>query len=428
MNTAQVERFVMRFLEAYNCRIIEKTKHAVIVNLSPEADKELTGRSYYWSFVERTGVEPETMTYRFVFDPEGDAAAAAAARPVPAGPLNGPLGAVSTAPGPQPGAVDRQAQGAAGPGNGPQGGLSAATAGPGAAAGAVSAAPGAAGGGGQAAGGGTEPAGSSGRPSPQGTLTAGAAGPGAPAASVPGGAAPAAGSGGSPPEAIRSADSILGRYFGTAPAPPVGRVPRDEVTFGSRRLQQLFATALNNGRFTRLFEAPPQAASSSQPGRSAPLTYCSWMNVNYKVEYACDMKRSEVHSLAIQMTTGEIREEFHPSMLTRKLAPKLPANIHLLGDNLTLSRAASILEDYLEQKIRRTDHRWADRANQVLAEEHQLVRLYYEGMLAAAEPEAREELEIRYAARQAEVDWQYRPRVHVSVINCGLFHLRADER
>ncbi|MGE6228208.1 YqhG family protein [Paenibacillus chitinolyticus] len=362
MNTAQVERFVMRFLEAYNCRIIEKTKHAVIVNLSPEADKELTGRSYYWSFVERTGVEPETMTYRFVFDPEGDAAAAAAARPVPAG-------------------------------------------------------------------GGTVPADSSGTPpSPPGTPAAGAAGPAAPAGTVPGGAAPAAGSGGSPPEAIRSADSILGRYFGTAPTPPVGRVPRDEVTFGSRRLQQLFATALNKGRFTRLFEVPPQASGSPLPGRSAPLTYCSWMNVNYKVEYACDMKRSEVHSLAIQMTTGEIREEFHPSMLTRKLAPKLPANIHLLGDNLTLSRAASILEDYLEQKIRRTDHRWADRANQVLAEEHQLVRLYYEGMLSAAEPEAREELEIRYAARQAEVDWQYRPRVHVSVINCGLFHLRAEER
>ncbi|WP_372010775.1 YqhG family protein [Paenibacillus chitinolyticus] len=412
MNTAQVERFVMRFLEAYNCRIIEKTKHAVIVNLSPEADKELTGRSYYWSFVERTGVEPETMTYRFVFDPEGDAAASAAARPVPAGPRNGPLGD-------------------AGPGNSPPGGLAAGTAGsagPVAVAGAVSAAPGAAGGVGQAAGGGTVPAGSSGTPSPQGTLAAGAAGSAASAGSVPGGAAPAAGSGGSPPEAIRSADSILGRYFGTAPAPPVGRVPRDEVTFGSRRLQQLFATALNNGRFTRLFEAPPQAPGSPLPGRSAPLTYCSWMNVNYKVEYACDMKRSEVHSLAIQMTTGEIREEFHPSMLTRKLAPKLPANIHLLGDNLTLSRAASILEDYLEQKIRRTDLRWADRANQVLAEEHQLVRLYYEGMLTAAEPEAREELEIRYAARQAEVDWQYRPRVHVSVINCGLFHLRADER
>lgn len=404
MNTAQVERFVMRFLEAYNCRIIEKTKHAVIVNLSPEADKELTGRSYYWSFVERTGVEPETMTYRFVFDPEGDAAAAAAARPVPAGTMNGPQGAAAAPQGAPP-------QGAAG---------QARASGPPAYA--------AAGGGGQTAGGGTVPAASSGTLSPQGTPAAGAAEPGATAGAVPGGAAPAAGNGGSPPEAIRSADSILGRYFGTAPAPPVGRVPRDEVTFGSRRLQQLFATALNNGRFTRLFEVPPQAAGSSLPGRSAPLTYCSWMNVNYKVEYACDMKRSEVHSLAIQMTTGEIREEFHPSMLTRKLAPKLPVNIHLLGDNLTLSRAASILEDYLEQKIRRTDHRWADRANQVLAEEHQLVRLYYEGMLAAAEPEAREELEIRYAARQAEVDWQYRPRVHVSVINCGLFHLRADER
>ncbi|WP_068773757.1 YqhG family protein [Paenibacillus sp. FJAT-26967] len=384
MNTGQVERFVMRFLEAYNCRIIEKTKHAVTVNLSPEADKELTGRSYYWSFVERTGVEPETMTYRFVFDPEGDAAAAAAARPTPGGPAAAG----------QPG----YAVGASAPGGTPG--------------------PAAAGQPGYAAG----------------TSAPGSA-PGPAAAGQPGYAAGASAPGGSPGPAapelaqdtVRSADSILGRYFGTAPAPPIGRVPRDEVTYGSRRLQQLFQTALGSGRFTRLFEVIDDNSGQFR-NRAIPLTYCTWMNVNFKVEFACDMKRSEIHSLAINMTTGDICEEFHPYMLTKQLAPKLPANIHLLGDNLTLSRAASALESYLEQKIRRTDHSWADRANDILAQEHQLVRLYYEGMLAAAEPEAREEIETRYSARQAEVDWQYRPRVLISVINCGLFHLKADGR
>ncbi|MVO98579.1 YqhG family protein [Paenibacillus lutrae] len=426
MNTGQIERFVMRFLEAYNCRIIEKTQHAVTVNLSPEADKELTGRSYYWSFVERTGVEPETMTYRFVFDPEGDAAAAAAARPTPGGPAAaGQPGyaAGSPVPGGAPGPVAAgqpgYAAGAPAPGGAPgpaaagQSGYAAGSPAPGGAPG-----PAAAG----------QPGYAASAPVPGGASGPAAAGqPGYAAGSpAPGGASgPAAA--GLAQDTVRSADSILGRYFGTAPAPPIGRVPRDEVTYGSRRLQQLFQTALGSGRFTRLFEVT--ADNSGQlHSRAIPLTYCTWMNVNFKVEFACDMKRSEIHSLAINMTTGDICEEFHPLMLTKQLAPKLPANIHLLGDNLTLSRAASALESYLEQKIRRTDHSWADRANDILTQEHQLVRLYYEGMLAAAEPEAREEIETRYSARQAEVDWQYRPRILISVINCGLFHLKADGR
>nr|WP_313780205.1 YqhG family protein [Paenibacillus larvae] len=67
MKTEQIEQFVMRYLESYNCQIIEKTREYVTVKLSPEADRELTGRPYYWSFVERTGVEPETMTYTWIF-------------------------------------------------------------------------------------------------------------------------------------------------------------------------------------------------------------------------------------------------------------------------------------------------------------------------------------------------------------------------
>ena len=70
MNAGQVADFCLRYLEATGCRILEKSPAHVKVKLSPEADRDLTGRSYYWNFVERTGAEPETMSFVFVFDPE----------------------------------------------------------------------------------------------------------------------------------------------------------------------------------------------------------------------------------------------------------------------------------------------------------------------------------------------------------------------
>src|SRR6218665_184631 len=86
----------MRFLEAFDCTILEKTPSYVTVKLSSEADREMTGRPYYWSFIERTGTAAETMTYTFVFDPEQMKLAAkpksatAVKSPPPAGP--GPTG------------------------------------------------------------------------------------------------------------------------------------------------------------------------------------------------------------------------------------------------------------------------------------------------------------------------------------------------
>ncbi|WP_438432099.1 YqhG family protein [Gorillibacterium sp. sgz500922] len=86
MNSKQVERYMLRFLEALNCEVLEKTSSSLLVKLSPEADKELTGRSYYWSFVEKTGVPAETMTMRFVFDPAAEARIGTVAAPGSGGP------------------------------------------------------------------------------------------------------------------------------------------------------------------------------------------------------------------------------------------------------------------------------------------------------------------------------------------------------
>lgn len=352
MNKRNIHTFVMRFLEAFDCTILEKTPAYVTVKLSPEADKELTGRPYYWSFVERTGAAPETMTYKFVFDPEQLKAENAAKTSA---------GAASR--GQQPGSV------AASAGPPPTGAQQPATA-----------------------------------PGAGGSPAQAASGPSAPGAQPDG-----------------SADSILGRYFGFVPTAVNVRVPQDEVTFGSRRLEQLFGIVRERGRFVHLFEEPfPMQASPH-----TTLVYDTWFCVNYKVELACDRKRSEIHSLAIQLSSGEIREHFHKQLLTKSLSPKLPANIHILPDTISLTKAVNALEMTLERKISAYDHSWADDANQQHRSEINRVEAYYNGLLLTVEPEQRPDVEIQCRNRLQEIDWQYKPRISVSVINCGLFHLNS---
>ena len=70
MKTFQAEQFVMRYLEASGCKILEKGDGYVTVKLSPEADKDLMNRSYYWSYVEQFGLEPVPAVLTLVFDPD----------------------------------------------------------------------------------------------------------------------------------------------------------------------------------------------------------------------------------------------------------------------------------------------------------------------------------------------------------------------
>jgi len=66
MNEREIHQYVQRYLDATNCTILEKASNHFIVKLSPDADRALTNRPYYWSFVDRVGVEPETMSFLFV--------------------------------------------------------------------------------------------------------------------------------------------------------------------------------------------------------------------------------------------------------------------------------------------------------------------------------------------------------------------------
>lgn len=314
MNQRDVADFCERYMLATGSLIAEKSPAHMKVKLSPEADKDLTGRHYYWGFVERTGAEPETMSFVFVFDQE----AHEAAKP-------------------------------------------------------------------------TEK-----KPSPS---------PASAAAPVP-----------------DAGDSILGRYFGIAPAAPPGRLPEEQLAFGHKRLEQMIASAHARGSYLQLFELPPPAA----PGALGASAYATWLGVNYKVSFTCDMKREELYSLGIHMRTGEIVERFHERVSGRLLVPHLPANT-LVRETITLERAVADLEGYIERKLSVGDYRWAEDALGRLAAEQARVDEYFgERLKTAAEDSEREQLEATAARQKEELERQYYPYVEVAPINCGWFHLLSD--
>ncbi|WP_341869730.1 YqhG family protein [Paenibacillus protaetiae] len=211
MNEKQVHKFVQRYLDATGCQVLEKSPHHLVAKLSPQADRELTNRPYYWGFVDRTGAEPETMTFLFVTD-------------------KAKYDAVQEQQGQQ-----KQAE--------------------------------------------------------SGTADA-------------------------------AAESALSRSFGflNPSALQHSRVPREDVYFGSRKLEQLFGAARSQGSYVYLFQEPDRRQQF--PLQSTP--YTAWLGVNIRVEFACDRKREEIHSFGVSLATGRLMERFHDRLLELKLTPACP--------------------------------------------------------------------------------------------------------
>lgn len=308
MNSKQVHKYVQRFLEATQCSILEKSPAHFTVKLSPAADRELTNRPFYWSFVDRTNSEPETMTYLLVTDREKYEESLAAPAPPPT-------------------------------------------------------------------------------------------------------------------PAANAVDAALSRSFGFVNNNLGVRTPREDLYFGSRKLEQLFGAAKNSGSYVNLFQEPERR--SSTPFQSTP--YTAWLGVNMRVEFACDRKREEIHSYGVSLATGLVVENFYDRLKNLKLTPRLPSNIHLTRNGLSFAKALGVVETSLERKLKNYDYSWAVDAAARLEEELKRIRHYYDPMIKHAEEDAKAAIEEQFNQRQTEIRWQYEPRVTASAINCGIFHLEGIE-
>ncbi|KHF37449.1 Bacterial protein YqhG of unknown function [Paenibacillus sp. P1XP2] len=71
------------------------------------------------------------------------------------------------------------------------------------------------------------------------------------------------------------------------------------------------------------------------------------------------------------------------------------------------------------------DYGWAEQAKERLKEELAVIDIYYEDLLKEPDEEKLAAIREQFASRRSETTWQYEPKVHLSAITCGLFHLRS---
>lgn len=347
----EVRKHVMDYLEATECSIIEVSPIHVTVKLSPRADRMLTDRPYYWGFVERTGVDPETLSFTFVFDPEKyDSQASIEVPPT----LNRSIGALS------PPITGNPVMGATADVEASTDLLN--------------------------------------PTSPESNVV-----------HVPS----------SNPE-----DSILARYFGIVPALPrigPGMIRREDIIYGSKRLQQIWSAAQDEGKCLYLFEDP----GSRQRNTLFSAAYEPWLGVCYKVEMSCDLKREELHYLGISLTKGTIIDDFNEKISSREMTPRLPENVHIQPYELTVTAATDLLEAHLTSHLAELDYTWAEQARERLRVELAIIDIYYGELLKEPDEEKRLGTQEQYNRRRQETIWQYEPQIAVSAITYGLFHLRS---
>lgn len=68
MQTEKIRDYVERYLTAHDSHFIEKNQAYFTVTLPEQVDKDLENRPFYYSYIERCGIEPTPVTMTFIFD------------------------------------------------------------------------------------------------------------------------------------------------------------------------------------------------------------------------------------------------------------------------------------------------------------------------------------------------------------------------
>ncbi|WP_404346854.1 YqhG family protein [Sutcliffiella horikoshii] len=182
----------------------------------------------------------------------------------------------------------------------------------------------------------------------------------------------------------------------------------DHVHFGSPRMHQIFESTKSLAGYIRLYEN-----ISSHPG-AGHLPLHPWLNVNLKVSYQCDRKKDVIMSLGIHLITGTILEKFQDEVEKINLTPKIPDFCFTMTPIIKPASGLSRLEHYVNGFISSQDHQWAEDARKRWDQDLQLLKHFYED--DEEKPEA-------YETEMKALQEQYEPKIHVTIINGGLFYL-----
>ncbi|HEY8344170.1 MAG TPA: YqhG family protein [Bacillota bacterium] len=135
---------------------------------------------------------------------------------------------------------------------------------------------------------------------------------------------------------------------------------------------------------------------------------------NYRLSYRTDEIEEEIVSLGIDMVTGEITEDFLPTLPGPRLTPKIPKG-KIEKQSFPLEEAFERLSRRLSELVKEKDSSWIEESRKRYEEELCYLYAYYQDGEKVDTPEFR--------ARADEIYKKYRPQVFIHLINVGLLYL-----
>jgi hypothetical protein len=180
----------------------------------------------------------------------------------------------------------------------------------------------------------------------------------------------------------------------------------ETIHFGSPRLHQIFQSTKNLAGYIRLYE------NHQYTNQQTPLY--PWLCLNLKISYKCDRKRDIFRSIGLQLITGQMVEDFHDTLLTIPLTPKIPDYSFTLSPLIKPVSGITRIENFIKMSIHNEEHQWAEEARNRWEKDLQLLNHFYEN-----EEDQNESYEIEKKALQD----QYEPKIIISYINGGLYYL-----
>lgn len=184
------------------------------------------------------------------------------------------------------------------------------------------------------------------------------------------------------------------------------QITGEVIHFGSPRLAQLFHVTGEMGAFVCLYE---------QVGESKDVILTPWLVINYKVSYYSHCMKESIHSLGMNLMTGDVYKEFQESLLTKPFQETVPKNTFQLPYTIKPARAIERLDAILENYILQDDHTWVNEAKEKWEKEKMVLDYFYEGV--EIKPE-------RYERELDALEKQYEAKIKIEVINGGLFYVK----
>ncbi|MBT2754756.1 YqhG family protein [Mesobacillus foraminis] len=181
----------------------------------------------------------------------------------------------------------------------------------------------------------------------------------------------------------------------------------ENIHFGSPRLHQIFESTKRLAGYIRLYENKEGAMGSQIP-------LLPWLCVNMKISYQCDRKRDVYKSIGLQLINGRMVTDFHDLLLKIPLTPKIPDYAFTLSPLIMPKSGMARIESLLRTLIAEEDHSWANDARIRWKKDLDLLKHFYEDS---------DEKNESYEIEQRALKDQFEPKIHISIINGGLFYL-----